>query len=132
MTLRSPGVAAVVSGSTPIAGGTDTQVLFNDAAVVSGADGLTYYKTATLLTNTGGQIGSTAGTVTASTPFWTGTQTWSNAAVVFTAVKVNVTNTASNSSSLLLDLQVGGASKLTVDLFGQISGVAGGIRYNSF
>lgn len=41
-------------------------------------------------------------------------QTWNNASVAFSLIKANVTDTASNASSLLMDLQVGGASKFTV------------------
>lgn len=41
-------------------------------------------------------------------------QTWNNGAVDFTAIKMNVTDTASGSGSLLLDLQVGGSSKFKV------------------
>lgn len=42
------------------------------------------------------------------------TDTWNDGATTFTAVKMNVTDTASNASSLLMDLQVGGASKFKV------------------
>jgi len=41
------------------------------------------------------------------------TQTW-NTTGTPTAIKLNVTNTASNAASLLMDLQVGGASKFSV------------------
>ena len=41
-------------------------------------------------------------------------QTWNAGATVFTAIKMNVTDTASSASSLLIDLQVGGASKFKV------------------
>jgi len=46
--------------------------------------------------------------------------TWNDAATVFTAWKLNVTDTASNASSLLLDLQVGGANRFRVTKTGQI------------
>lgn len=36
--------------------------------------------------------------------------TWNNGATTFTAIKMNVTNTASAAGSLLMDLQVGGVS----------------------
>ena len=49
-------------------------------------------------------------TVTASKPLLDMAQTWNNAAVAFTADRINVTNTASNAASLLFDRQVGGAS----------------------
>lgn len=40
--------------------------------------------------------------------------TWNNAGTTFTGIKYNVTDTASASGSLLMDLQVGGTSKLKV------------------
>ena len=40
--------------------------------------------------------------------------TWNDAAVTFTAIKMDVTDTASAGSSRLLDLQVGGASRFSV------------------
>jgi hypothetical protein len=59
-------------------------------------------------------------TVTASTPLIDGTQTWNNAAVTFTALKINVTSTASAAASLLIDLQAGSASKFSVDKSGNV------------
>jgi len=47
-------------------------------------------------------------------------QTWDALAVAFTAFKVNATSTNSAAGSLLLDLQVGGASKFTVNKGGGI------------
>ena len=41
-------------------------------------------------------------------------QTWNAAGTTFTALKMNVTDTASASGSLLIDLQVGGSSKFKV------------------
>lgn len=40
--------------------------------------------------------------------------TWNNGATTFTAVKMNVTDTASAAGSLLMDLQVGGVSKFSM------------------
>jgi hypothetical protein len=40
--------------------------------------------------------------------------TWNNGAVDFTAIKMNVTDTSSGVASLLIDLQVGGASRFRV------------------
>lgn len=64
----------------------------------------------------------TGGTVTTSTPVIDATQTWNAGAVTFTGIKFNVTDTASASGSLLLDLQVGGASRFSVDKDGFITG----------
>lgn len=67
----------------------------------------------------------TGGTVTVSTPLINATQTWNAAGVTFTGLKLNVTNTASATASLLLDLQVGGASKFSVSRTGFIAAVIG-------
>jgi hypothetical protein len=63
----------------------------------------------------------TGGTVTASAPLINATQTWNNAATTFTGILANVTDTASSSSSLLMDLQVGGSSRLAIAKNGNIS-----------
>jgi len=60
----------------------------------------------------------TGGTVTASAPLVDATQTWNSAATVFTGVRFNVTDTASSASSLLMDLQVGGSSRLNIQKSG--------------
>jgi hypothetical protein len=39
---------------------------------------------------------------------------WNDAGVTFTAIKMNVTDTASNAASLLMDLQTGGVSRFSV------------------
>lgn len=62
----------------------------------------------------------TGGTITTSRPLIDATQTWDDAGVVFTALKLNVTNTASSSSSRLLDLQVGGSSQFYINRSGTI------------
>ena len=56
-------------------------------------------------------------------------QTWNNAAVTFTGLKVNAAGTSGTNSaagSVLLDLQVGGATKVSVNKDGSI----GGYGYN--
>jgi hypothetical protein len=58
-----------------------------------------------------------AGTITTSNPV-TISQTWNDGAVTFNALLVSVTATASAAASLLLDLQVGAASKFKVDKAG--------------
>jgi hypothetical protein len=58
-----------------------------------------------------------SGTLLTSAPV-TISQTWNDALVAFTALKVNATSTASATGSLLLDLQVGGVSKFSVDKAG--------------
>ena len=61
-----------------------------------------------------------SGTVTASTPALNVLQTWNNASVAFTGTKLNVTDTASLSTSLLADYQLNSASVLTIDKNGSI------------
>lgn len=46
--------------------------------------------------------------------------TWNNAGTTYTSIKMNVTDTASNAASLLLDLQIGGASRFRVRKDGQV------------
>jgi len=53
------------------------------------------------------------------------TDTWNAGATTFTAVKMNVTDTASGSGSLLVDLQVGGSSKFSVTKAGAVTSSAG-------
>jgi hypothetical protein len=48
-------------------------------------------------------------------------QTWNNAAVAFTGLKVNAVSTDSLTTSRLLDLQAGGVSKFNVDRTGNIN-----------
>lgn len=49
--------------------------------------------------------------------------TWDNAGTVFTAIKMDVTDVASNASSALLDLQVGGVSQFKVSKAGAVTAV---------
>lgn len=67
-----------------------------------------------------GPLSITGGTATTNTPVLSATQTWNNAAVTFTGWQLNVTDTASNAASLLMDLQVGGVSRLAVTKIGGI------------
>jgi hypothetical protein len=62
----------------------------------------------------------TQGTITDVAPLINATTTWNDAADTFTAIKLNVTNTNSASASLLMDLQVGAASKFAVARSGNI------------
>ena len=61
-----------------------------------------------------------SGTLTASAPALDLTQTWNNSGVTFTGMKFNAISTDSASGSLLMDLQVGGASKASVTKSGKI------------
>ena len=64
----------------------------------------------------------TGATVTTSQPLINVSQTWNNAAVTFTGMQFNAAGTSdanSASASLLMDLQVGGASKFNIDKQGR-------------
>jgi hypothetical protein len=98
-------VAATGGGGTP--GGSDTQVQFNDGGAFGGDSGLTFNKTAKTL-------GLSGATITADSPIINAAQTWNNAAVTFTGIKLNVTDTASAAASRLIDLQVGGVSRFNI------------------
>lgn len=106
----------------------DTGVFRSGANALGFATGGTERGTlssAGLFTTTGGlasttgafssTITSTQGTLAgASTPAFTHTATWNNGATTFRNIFSNVTNTASDWTSTLIDLQVGGGSKFVV------------------
>ena len=79
------------------------------------------YSTQTVATTLLGSTSLTGDTLTASAPVLNLAQTWNNGAVTFTGVKLNVTDTTSGSSSLLMDLQVGGSSKMSVSKGGALT-----------
>lgn len=68
----------------------------------------------------GFQITGSAGTVTTSQPVLDATQTWNDAGVTFTGVKVNITSTASAAASLLIDLQLAGTPEFSVRKDGRV------------
>ena len=61
-----------------------------------------------------------SGTLTSDAPV-TISQTWNNAAVAFTGLKVNAVSTASAAGSLLADFQVGGTTKLKITKNGMLT-----------
>jgi hypothetical protein len=56
-------------------------------------------------------------------------KTWNNAGTVFTGLKLDVTDTASDASSAVIDMLVGGSSKFRVSKTGQITALAGGTTW---
>lgn len=84
-----------------------------------------------------GPLSITGGTATANAPVLNATQTWNNAAVTFTGWQLNVTDTASNAASLLMDLQVGGVGFFGVQKDGKVlagdgsGSTVGGYRFKS-
>lgn len=76
-------------------------------APLAGGAGFDYNATSRSLTVGGA-------TVTTSQPVATFSQTWNNAAVAFTGLRLDVTDTASAAASLLMDMRTGGVSSLSV------------------
>lgn len=97
-------------------GGSTTQLQYNNAGAFAGASGLT--------TN-GTELTIASGTKTASAPLLDMSQTWNNAAVTFTGLKLNVTDTTSVTASLLMDLQVGTVSRFSVNKGGVVTFASG-------
>jgi len=103
-------VALLASGNTFTALQTVTQVAIGGATIGASALAVTG---STLLNEAVGSsaLTLTGATQTASFPVINATQTWNNAGVTFTGMLLNVTNTASNTASRLLDVQSGGVTQ---------------------
>jgi len=97
-----------------------SQCNVNKFGTITTAGNITTTGNTFLMIGAAGSVLQTGGTVTANTPMLSITQTWNNAAVAFTGIISNITDTASASGSRLLDLQVGSATKLNVDQFGNV------------
>ena len=65
----------------------------------------------------------------ADVPIYNMTDTWNEGATTFTAIKMNVTDTASAAASLLYDLQVGGGLRYQIDKNGNIN-IASGASFS--
>ena len=72
------------------------------------------YSTQTVATTLLGSTSLTGDVLTADAPVLNLAQTWSNAAITFTGIKYNATNTNSSAGSMMMDLQVGGTSYFNV------------------
>ena len=149
--VRSSGYFGFSNSATNAAGTQDVQ-LFRDAAYVlaqrTGTNAQTFrlYNTYTDASNyergffrwstnvleigaeaagtgTQRQLRLPLGTVTASTPLSV-TQTWNSAGVTFTGIQANITDTASASASLLMDLQTGGTSRAKIDKSGNMTALS--------
>lgn len=117
------GASGLTIGTTTITGGSFGDTLYNLAGVVSGFTGQTKTAGALSAQTITEAVGASALTLTGATqvgsfPLITGAQTWNNAAVIFTGIKLNITDTASDAASLLLSLQVAGGNILSVEKSG--------------
>lgn len=104
----------ITAAAEDLIGGTDGQLQYNSNGSLAGMSGVTWNDTTRLLT-------MASGTITASQPLLNLTQTWNNAAVNFTGLLFNVTDTTSGSSSLFADWQVGGVSRFQFGKNGNIT-----------
>jgi hypothetical protein len=100
-----------VAGASSSPGGSTTQLQYNNGGAFAGTSGIT---------TTGTELGIASGTKTASAPILDLSQTWNNAAVTFTGLKLNIANTASGAGSLLANFQVDGTSLFGVSKSGGI------------
>lgn len=99
-------------------GGSSTQVQYNSAGAFAGDSNFTW--SASTGVALGKPITITGGTVTASTPVLTATQTWNDGSVTFTGLKLNVTNSASAAGSALAEFQIGSVAGIRLDARGGI------------
>ena len=112
------GSTTLTANSTATSGFTAGQLLYSDGSLLQASTGTTFDVTNGALT-----IGGA--TVTTTHPVLNLTQTWNAGGVAFTGIKLNVTNTASASTSLLEDLQVGGSSVWNVSKTGLATALGG-------
>jgi fibronectin-binding autotransporter adhesin len=134
---------AVGSTAAPAAGGSTTQLQYNNAGALGGTAGLTWDGTndaltlATIANPASSALTITGGALTGTTsyPALNITQMWNNAGGNFTGILENVTNMTSVGTSRLIDLQVGGTTKFNVDESGNATAagkvVAVGAGYNT-
>jgi hypothetical protein len=95
------------------------------------------FTTLTAAPSSGSALTLTGGTVTASAPLISATQTWNSSGTTFTGFRLNATNTASATASLLADFQVGGTSvanirrdgRVLATSFGLVSGAVSGTGF---
>ncbi len=105
---------AIIDGTITVGGQLFTQVA---SGHVKSASGLTIEPALSGIS----ALTLTGGTVTASAPLISGTQTWNSGGVSFSAATIDVTDTASASGSKLLDLRVGGSTRFAVSKDGALS-----------
>lgn len=130
------GTVSVAQGGSGITSGTSGGVLYfsgstttassaalaaNALVIGGGAGAAPFTASGTTWDNTNLALTIAGATVTTSNPVLNLSQTWNASGVTFTALKLNVTNTASAAASLLMDLQKGGVSKFAVTNTGRIN-----------
>lgn len=119
--FRENGTTKTLATGSASPGGADTNVQFNNAGAFGGSSEFTWDDTGKVLTVTGNAVVA-QGTITSSEIGISHTVEWNDAVTPFTAIQSNVTDTASGSASLLLDLQVTGSTAFSVRKDGFIFG----------
>ena len=118
-TYFSPGVALQGGGGSGGGGGTpggsSGQIQYNSGGAFAGMAGTSWDNTARALTITGYSL-----TGSASASFMDLAGTW-NTSGTPTAIKLNITDTASNAASLLMDLQRSGTTRFSVSKNGAVN-----------
>jgi hypothetical protein len=113
-THASGGSDALTLAATQITSGTlaDAQ-LSSNVPLIASANSFSAGQTITAAANTSALTASYSVTGANTTPLLNLTGTW-NTSGVATGLKLNITDTASNASSLLMDLQVAGTSQFNI------------------
>ena len=129
-TSNTAGANFTIAGSQGTGTGAGGSILFQTAPAGSAGTAQNALVTQVTVAGSGGTtltevVGASALTLTGATqttavPVLNATQTWNNAAVVFTGIKLNITDTASNASSSLFDLQLAGTSKFKIEKSGTL------------
>jgi hypothetical protein len=110
-------ISALTASTTPLAGTEVLPIVQGGATVKVAVSNLTTGRAFSALSSTFSGQTLTAAT---DTPIMDLSATW-NTSGTPNAIKLNVTDTASNASSLLLNLQVGGTLRASVDKNGNLS-----------
>lgn len=118
---QSDGYKLKIAGLSSITGlDSSTRLTIDSAGTVTIPGAIT--SNSNITTNSafiGARANLTRGTVSgANAPIYQGSVTWNDALVTFSAVLINVTDTASASNSLIIDLLVASASIFNVNKFG--------------
>lgn len=113
LTSGGGGVPTSIAIPTTTTGcATANGVFFNSSNTLACASGFT---------TTGTEAAIASGTQTTSLPILALTQTWNNAGTTFTAVDINVTNTASNAASLIQNWRLGGVTQMSINRAGVLA-----------
>ncbi len=125
-----------IAGALTLAAAFSTAGAFATTLTSTGATNVTLPTTGTLATLAGAEafsnktsVGIVSGSLSASAPGLTMTQTWNNAAVAFVGLDMNITDTASQATSILAQLRVGGVIKAQIDKTG--NAIFGGYMWSS-